>query len=175
MHSRLKSLDRLAAVYRVLEHANGVSLDRARAALHDVETRIREREAFASRLEMASHEALETGDVNEWLLDQSEIEFTQWNTPVLEEMRLQREAAMREAAEIYQASRMQFEQMQSVVDEVRAAVALEQERAEQRESDDRYLSRQRWQLRDEQQRRVRAERSTTVNSREASSKPMNLS
>lgn len=147
MKSRLKALGRLAAVYQIVEHVNGISLDKARASLHETQATIRDRQAAALRLSAASHEALRAGDLQEWLLDQSQIEFTQWDAETLELLRQRREAVMREAADVYQASRMQLEQLESVLDEVRAGVQLEAERAEQRASDDRYLSRQRWEER----------------------------
>jgi flagellar biosynthesis chaperone FliJ len=159
MISRLKALSRLASLYDVLEHANSIALDQARASLHDVDQRIREREASTSRLASASRDALATGDVSEWLLSQSERVFVRWNAPALEKIRQQRVASVHEAAEIYQISRMQLEQMQSVVERVRATVELERERAEQRASDDRYLSRRSWEL-DAEQRRIVSENRT---------------
>ena len=51
---------------------------------------------------------------------------------------------MREATESYKASRMQLEQMESLLRDTRSQRDLEQARVDQRESDDRYLSRQRW-------------------------------
>jgi hypothetical protein len=109
-------------------------------------------------LETAGYEALRNGDRAEWQLDQSQIEFMRWNADTLEAVRQTRDAAMREAAEVYQASRMQLEKMQSVLSEARMSAERELERAEQRAADDRYLSRQRWQTHGEQQRKARRER-----------------
>lgn len=159
MRARLKALGRLAALYEIVEHANGVTLDQARGALHEVESRIRERAMTASRLMASSEEALRAGELREWQLDRSQIEFCQWNRQALEDLRMRGEATMREAAEVYQASRMRLEQIESVLREVRSGVALEEERTEQRAADDRYLSRQRWQIRGAQRRNVSAERS----------------
>ncbi|WP_263374922.1 hypothetical protein [Granulicella aggregans] len=158
MSSRLKSLGRIAAIYQLMEYADGVALDQARAALHDVETMIRVRVDAATRLEAAGYEALREGDRAEWQLDQSQIEFMQWNAETLEAIRQARDAAMCEAAEVYQASRMQLEKMQSVLSEARVIAERELERAEQRAADDRYLSRRRWQTHGEQQRKARRER-----------------
>ena len=167
MSARLKALQRLAALYNVLEHANGVTLDQARGALHEVEARIRDREDAALRLSELGNAALREGELQEWLIDQSQIAFTQWNADALEALRREREAAMRQAAEVYQASRMQLEQMQSVVDEVRASVELEKERSEQRSSDDRYLSRQRWEIRGDERRKAHAERAAQTGDAES--------
>jgi hypothetical protein len=150
LSSRLQSLGRIAALYQLMEYADGVVLDQARAALHDVETRIRVRADAAQRLETAGYEALLEGDRAEWQLVQSQIEFMQWNAESLQTIRQARDAAMCEAAEVYQASRMQLEKMQSVLNEARMSAA--------READDRYLSRRRWQTHGEQQRKARAER-----------------
>ena len=158
MSSRLKSLGRIAALYQLMEYADGVTLDQARAALHEVETMIRIRADAATRLEAAGREALREGDKAEWQLDQSQIAFMQWNAQTLEEIRQARDAAMSDAAEVYQASRMQLEKMQSVVSEARLCAARERERAEQRLADDRYLSRRRWEMHGEQQRKAGTER-----------------
>ena len=162
MESRLRSLGRIAALYQLMEYAHGVELDQARAALHEAETSIRERADAATRLETAGYEALLVGDRDEWQLDQSQIEFLEWNAEAIEALRASREVALREAAEVYQASRMQLEKMQSVLNEARQSAAREQERAEQRASDDRYLSRRRWQTRGEQDRKARAQRAASV-------------
>ncbi|MBB5057622.1 hypothetical protein HDF16_002328 [Granulicella aggregans] len=162
MQSRLRSLGRIAAIYQLMEYAHGVELDQARAALHDVETSIRERAEASTRLESAGYEALLEGDRDEWQLDQSEIEFMQWNAKTFEVIRNSRDAALRGVAEVYQASRMQMEKMQSVLSEARLSAAREQERAEQRASDDRYLSRRRWQTRGEENRRSRTERAVSA-------------
>ena len=159
MRTRLKALGRLAALCEIVEHANGVTLDQSRGALHEVESTIREKALVASRLMTSSEESLRAGELREWQLDRSQIEFSQWNRQALKDLRMRREATMREAAEVYQASRMRLEQIESVLHEVRASVALEEERTEQRAADDRYLSRQRWQIRGDQRRSVYAERS----------------
>jgi hypothetical protein len=156
--SRLKALGRMAAIYQLMEYADGVTLDQARAALHEMETRIRDRANAASRLDATGYEALLSGDDEEWLLDRSQVEFVQWNADALEEIRQEREAAMKQAAEAYQASRMQFEKMQSVLNEARLSAARERERAEQRASDDRYLSRPRWESHGRGRRKADAER-----------------
>jgi len=158
LQSRLKSLGRIAALYQLMEYADGIALDQARAALHDVETMIHLRADAATRLETAGYEALRVGDRDEWRFDQSQIEFMQWNAETIEAIRESRDAALRDAAEVYQASRMQLEKMQSVLNEARTSAAREQERAEQRASDDRYLSRQLWKRRGEQHRKARSER-----------------
>jgi len=152
VRSRLKALERLAALYKVVEHAHGISLDRARGTLYELETEMRERAAVSARLIDSGSEALRRGDLHEWILDHSQIEYAEWNAAALEELRLRREEAMRSAAEAYQESRMQLEQMQSVLGEVRSRLVIQKERLEQRASDDRYLSRQRWQRRTAAQR-----------------------
>jgi hypothetical protein len=157
MSSRVKTLERLAALYKVVEHANGIALDQARGALHDVEARIREQTAAASRLDEASREALRRCELDEWQLDQSEREFAEWNRAAFEGLRQSREEAMRSAAEVYQASRMQLEQIESVLGKVRSLLAAQKERLEQRASDDRFLSRQRWREHGAARRKSKAE------------------
>jgi hypothetical protein len=144
MRDRMKTLERLASLYKAVEHTNGVTLDHARAAVHFAETKIREQEEFVEQLGEDGLAALRKGEQGQWLIDQSQMEFTQWNTEALLAWRDKREEQMMAAAEIYRASRTQLEQMECLLGEVRARLHLEHVRGEQRASDDRFLSRKRW-------------------------------
>lgn len=143
MLSRWKSLERLAALYQAVEHTRGMALDQATAAVREVEAAIDSHAGLAERLKDDGLQALRAGDQAAWRMDESQRELTEWSAGPLHDLRQRREELMRSAAELYRSSRMQAEQMESVLDGLRGRMALERSRAQQRESDDRFLARQR--------------------------------
>ncbi len=142
--SRLKSIERLASLYRAMNHAEEMSLEQAVATLREAEMRIESQREQLNRSSREGHEALDAGDHARWQIHEAQQEFIEWRFEDLLELRKRRELLMREATESYKASRMQLEQMESLLRDTRSQRDLEQARVDQRESDDRYLSRQRW-------------------------------
>ena len=143
MQSRLRNLQRIAGVYRAVQHAQAVELEQAAAALHEAESLIAQQKAQAERSSVAGRAALDVGDHVDWQMHESQKQFTEWNAEGLNELRSRREALMVEAAESYREAKRQLEQMESVLRELRSKLQVERGHAAQRESDDRFLS-QRW-------------------------------
>jgi hypothetical protein len=144
MKTRLETLHRLRALYGVVAHMHGVVLEQAAAAVRDAEERIDGRHAMARRASAAGLAALGEGDTPEWRMQESQRGFSEQDAEWLAGLRERRKAAVRSAAELYRANRMQLEQMQSLIQGLRETLDRERTRREQMESDDRFLSRQRW-------------------------------
>ncbi len=144
MQSRVEGLQRIALVYRAVKHEQALELERAAAALREAEEMIARQEAQAKRSSIEGKAALDAGDHVDWQMHESQRHFTEWNAAELVGLRERREALMLEAAEAYRAGRMQLEQMESVLRELRSKLEMERAHDAQRESDDRFLSRQWW-------------------------------
>jgi hypothetical protein len=148
MQSRLKALQRIALAYMAMKHAQALSLEQAAAAVRETESLIERQKTQARRSDVAGREALDAGEHVAWRMHESQKQFTEWNAEGLVGLREQREALMFEAAEVYRAGRMQLEQMESVLRELRSKLDVERAHKAQRESDDRFLSQQWWRARD---------------------------
>jgi hypothetical protein len=137
----------VALVYAAVKHAQALSLEQRAGALREAELLLARQREQTARLNAEGRAALDAGDSLDWQMHESEKHFTEWNAESLFELRARREAQMLEAAETYRAGRMQLEQMESVVRELRSKRDLERAHQAQRESDDRFLSRQWWDAR----------------------------
>lgn len=144
MRTRLQGLERIAVVYKATQHAHTLGLEQAAAALRQAESWVGQQREWARRSSVAGKAALGAGDQLEWRMQEAQRRLSEWNTERLFELKLRREALMREAAEAYRAGRMQLEQMESVLRELRAKSELEASRRAQRDSDDRFLARRWW-------------------------------
>jgi len=143
----LKGLERVALVYAAVKHAQALSLEQAAAALGEADSLLARQREQTARLSAGGRAALEAGDSLDWRIYESERNFTEWNSDALLNLRARREAAVLEAVETYRAGRMQLEQMESVLRELRAQLETELAHNAQRESDDRFVSRQWWDAR----------------------------
>lgn len=144
---RLRALNRIALVYVAVKHAQALALEQAAASLREAEALIAQQKAQAKRSDVEGRVALDAGDHVNWQMHESQKHFTEWNAEGLIGLRTRREALMIEAAEIYRGGRMQLEQMESVLRELRSKLEMERAHSAQRESDDRFLSRQWWDAR----------------------------
>ena len=140
----LKTLERVESVYAVMKHTHGLELARAAAAVEEIERSIDQQMATARRLRAEGGSALRSGDDTGWRLDESQREFGEWIVPGLRALLTRREELMEAARAIYQASRMQLEQIELVLVDLRMKLKREQAHSQQREADDRFLSRRRW-------------------------------
>ena len=145
MQARLRGLQRIAAVYAAMNHAQSLSLEEASGALREAESRIDQQRSQMGRTSAAGRAALVAGEHEEWKIHESQNQFTELNTESLVELRRRREALLFEAAEGYRAASMRLEQMESVVREVRSQMQTDVNRRAQRESDDRFAARRWWQ------------------------------
>jgi len=144
MRTRLQGLQRIATVYIAVKHAQALALEQAAAALRETETRIAEQWTRARRSSAEGREALNAGDDMGWRIEESQRQFAAWNAEDLAGLRQRREALVAEATEVYRTGRMQLEQMESVLRELRKKQDMDRAHRTQRESDDRFLSRQWW-------------------------------
>ena len=144
MKTRVETLDRLRALYGVVTHMHGVALEQAAGAVRDAEDRIADETARMSQSNIEGLAALNAGDKPEWMMQRAQLAFSERDAELLIGLRERREVAMLTAAELYQANRLQLEQMQSVLKSLRSTIERERAHREQRDSDDRFLSRQRW-------------------------------
>jgi hypothetical protein len=144
MRSRVETLKRLQSLYGVVTHMHGVALEQAAAGVREAEARIEAQRAMARRSSAESLDALSEGDKSTWMIFEAQRAFTERAEARLLALRGAREQAFDAAAEVYRENRLQLEQMRSVLREVHLRLERERARREQRESDDRFLSRQRW-------------------------------
>ena len=142
--SQLRALTRLAAVYKIAAHVDGMALDRANIAVREVELLLEQQRNLAQAVDRRSHEALVREDRMEWLLTESQLELALWNRSGLEILRGQRTKVQEHAADLYRSSVLQHNQVDAIAEQARKAVRHEIERRQQAEADDRYLSRAQW-------------------------------
>lgn len=84
LQSRFVTMRRLAAIYGMIEHADSLSLDRANAALRDVETLLEQQTMSAGSAAVDGHDALVHENHSKWLMSESQREFSMWNKASLE-------------------------------------------------------------------------------------------
>jgi len=151
---RSRSLARLAKVYEIVAYSDGLSLDRARGALREIEALLEQQRGLARSVVVLGHEALVRADRQEWLLSKSQVELALWNRTGLELLRSRRKELQEQAAERYRTSLLEENQIDALVAQAQTAAKRESERREQAEADDRYLARMRW-LAERARRRVK--------------------
>lgn len=144
MNTRLQALDRLRALYGVVTHMHSVALEQAAAAVRDAEQRIEAQHELARRSSVAGRVALRDADKPGWMIEESQRGFAVRDAELLGGLLEEREVSMLAAAELYRANRLQLEQMLSVLKGLRSTLERERAHREQRDSDDRFLSRLRW-------------------------------
>ena len=147
--AHLKSLTRLAAVYKIIEHTRGLSLDRASMALYEAELLIEQQRAVAQAATLLGHDWIAHEDPAKWLLCESQIEITMWNRASLEPLRAKCEEQKRQTANLYRESLLQFSQIDTLVEKGRIASEQAIECQRRKDSDDRYLAQLRWLARQE--------------------------
>ena len=151
---RSRSLARLAKVYEIVAYSDGLSLDRARGALREIEALLEQQRGLARSVVVLGHEALVRADRQEWLLSESQVELALWNRTGLELLRSRRKELQEQAAGRYRTSLLEENQIDALVAQAQTAAKRESERREQAEADDRYLARMRW-LAERARRRVK--------------------
>jgi hypothetical protein len=142
--TRVQTLKRLQALYGVLTDMHGMALEQAAAGVREAEGGIEAQRAMARQSSAVSLAALAAGNKTGWMIYEKQRVFTERAAMELLALRAEREHAFAAAAEVYRENRLQLEQMRSVLREIQTRREREQARREQRESDDRFLSRRRW-------------------------------
>jgi hypothetical protein len=144
IQSRFVTMRRLAAIYGMMEHTHSLSLDRANAALQDVETLLEQQTDSARTAAVDGRDALVHENRSEWLMSESQREFSMWNKASLEVVLNKCRELQQQAVERYRESLLQRDQMDTIAGKARMARDAEMVRREQAETDDRHLSRVRW-------------------------------
>jgi hypothetical protein len=144
MNPRLSRLKRIEDLYRLVEEAHSVALRQAAAQVHEADTAITEQCGQVHKAANEARLALLKGDSQQWLLAKAQRELGRIKRQQLETIRLERKAVTDRAREEHDASRMKSEQMKNVVERSVDAEQLIAGRKTQGESDDRFLSRLRW-------------------------------
>lgn len=144
MGPREATLKSLHSLYGVMTHMRGMALEQAAAEVRNAEERIDAQRAIVRQSSAESLRALAAGDKPGWMIFEAQRGFTERTAVALLAARQEREQAFEAAAESYRENRLQLEQIRSVLREIHLRMERERGRREQRDSDDRFLSRQRW-------------------------------
>jgi hypothetical protein len=159
MQPRLKTLQRLVALYAAVEEMELTGLRRMTAAVREVRNAIEVEHEAAQSARIDGRAALLTGDRESWMMVESQQETAAWRRRKLEQIHLEREKLNDAAREQYLASRLKREQIRRIFDNIAAQKEIEEGRMIQAASDDRFLARRRWtdareKMRDEQKIRA---------------------
>ena len=143
-NSRLSVLKRIEALYGLVEQMHSVTLAQVSLSVHEAEIAIARQCEQMREARWESREALLGGDRERRALTETQQELAGGRRERLETVRLERESRKDQAREEYALSRVKSEQMKSVVAVIRAEEELIEGRRAQAASDDRFLSRLRW-------------------------------
>jgi hypothetical protein len=144
MQPRLKTLQRLVALYAAVEEMELTGVRRMTAAVREVRNAIEVEHEAAQAARIDGRAALLTGDRESWMMVESQQETAAWRRRKLEQIHLEREKLNDAAREQYLASRLKREQIQRIFDNIAAQKEIEEGRMIQAASDDRFLARRRW-------------------------------
>jgi len=143
-NSRLSVLKRIEALYGLVEQMHSVALAQASLSAREAEIAIARQCKQMVEARCGGREALLEGDRERRALTETQQESAGVRRRLLETVRLERESRKDQAREEYALSRVKSEQMKSVVAAIRAEEELIEGRRAQAASDDRFLSRLRW-------------------------------
>ncbi|NYF80343.1 hypothetical protein [Granulicella arctica] len=144
MSSKLPVLKRIEVLYGLVEQMHSVALRQAVALVHEVETVIAEQ---SEQIRCARSDALEAmlhGNRENRALADVQREIGGRKRQQLEAVCRVRKIASDRAREDYDTSRLKSEQVKSIVESNQSAIQLIEDRRTQASSDDRFLSRLRW-------------------------------
>lgn len=144
MQPRKYTVKRLADLYVVLEAARLREVQQARALLAEAEAAIAAQAAVGFDAILAGRSALAEADRTGWLFAKAQGDLIGLTRGRLNAVRAMRMEAKEGAVELHRASRVETEQMSSLLEQASKAAIVEERRHSQALSDDRFLSRQRW-------------------------------
>jgi hypothetical protein len=144
MRPRLETLQRLVALYSVVEEMHSTELKRMTAAVREAQQAIEVAQEVARSARVDGRGAILAGDQMSWRMAETQQETAAWQRRGLEQVRLERDELNDAAREQYVASRLKREQIQRVFDDIAARSEVEEGRRTQATSDDRFLARRRW-------------------------------
>ena len=137
-------VDRMAAVYGMLEQMRSVELRAATIAVEDVACSAAIAATLRESQIAGAREAMATGCREEWQISETARGVIEARMDRLARVRAEREAALIQAQRVHRESRLSMEQIQRVVDQARLQLSMEETRRTQAESDDRFASRRAW-------------------------------
>jgi hypothetical protein len=140
MSERREKLGRLLTIRRLSKDLDRRSLQRASAAVAEVEAAMACQGAALAEASVAERNALASGDRGEWLLADAQREVAGWNRGRLRTLLKARTAAVAPAMERFLASRREHEQVKQLIENGRQLANSEADRKSQAEADDRFLS-----------------------------------
>ena len=152
MTSRQSLLKRIETVYGLVEEMHSVALHQAAALVDEAERAIGEERLQMRMASHAARTALMTGDREQRMIFEVQLALNGRRGSQLEVLRLERQGETDVARQKYHASRIRSEQMKTVVQQSRATEELIAGRRLQAATDDRFLSRLRWRLRQTERR-----------------------
>lgn len=144
MNAKLKTLQRLAMLYAVVEEMHSIELQRSTAAVREAEHAIGTERRMAAAARGEGRGALIAGDLVGRSIAETQQETAAWRQTRLERLRLEREEIKESAREQYAESRLKREQMKRVLETMAGRLETEETRRVQAVSDDRFLARRRW-------------------------------
>lgn len=144
MTTRLIALKRIETMCGAVEEMHSVALRQIASRVHEVHTAIAMQYEQIESITKESHRALVDGDRQEWVMASAQGELSKTRCQQLESIRQQREVDMERAREEYAISKIKNEQMKSVVNKYQIKERLVADRKIQAATDDRFLSRMRW-------------------------------
>ncbi len=140
MSGRRERLGRLLAIRRLSEEMERRVLALALASVAEVEGALARQETALADSKLAARKALQEGERGEWLLADAQGEVAGWNRGRLRVLLQTRAEAMAPAMEKFLESRREHEQVKQLVEGMRQAARVEEERRAQATADDRFLS-----------------------------------
>lgn len=139
-----RGLERVASLYAIMERMRSIEVQAAHGAVKDVLCSSAIAAAIrASQIE-DGRDALATGRRDAWQVAETTCGVIDRRMERLQQVRTEREAALAEASTIHRASRLEMEQMERMVEKIRAQALVNRSRRAQGDADDRFASRSAW-------------------------------
>ena len=142
--TRSEHIQRLELLYRRMEQIRAAELHRATSDVADVVALQQQERTDAWAETGTSRTALAAGDAQEWMLAEAGRELIGLRMLRHRDARVRLEQVRESAADIYQQSRIQREQMERIVSARRRAEDELEGRRAQATADDRFLARRAW-------------------------------
>ena len=144
MDRKDSGLKRIARLYDSLERMEAAAMERASFAVRQTEQAARVKQDAAVQAHDGARTALSAGDREEWTVMHAQQADATSACERLEELRLKRAEDADAARVRLVASRVQAEQIQSLLRARNTVREAQEARKEQASADDRYLARKRW-------------------------------
>lgn len=148
------SLERLLNLYKLVEQTCSLEQRLAASAVVEVELAQSGEQGVRVAHRESRTEALMVGDALGRMIADSGCEASEVRLGFLMQLRAQREETREAAEQLHDQSRLKKERIERVAERKRMAIAYEEDRRIQADSDDRYASRLGWNLAQDRQAAV---------------------